>query len=112
MSLQDEWARDPSIRSMRRLFSRMEAIQEDLLRRSNLPPFGGSLRSLREEARSLFERAWVLSAKANPRMEEEELARLYAHCFLRVLRLKGIEVPSDVFEEDERLTKWVDEGLR
>jgi hypothetical protein len=112
MSPQDEWGSDPSVRSMRRVFSKMEAIQEDLLQRSNLSRLDGSLRSLREEARNLFERAWDRASRASSRMEEEELARLYGHCFLRVMRTKGIEVRNGAFEEDQKLMKWVDEGFR
>ena len=112
MSLQDEWGHDPSVQSMRRVFSRMEAIQREVLGRSTLSPFDGRLRGWREEALTLFERAWARATKGNVTTGEEELARLYAYCILRVLRTKGIEVGSEALADDDKLIKFVDEGLR
>jgi len=112
MSLRDEWGHDPSVQSMRRVFSRMEAIQKELLEQSNISHFDGRLRGMRNEALNLFEGARARAGRVSLRMGEEELARLYTHCILRVLRMKGIEVRSEVLPDDETLVKLVDEGLR
>ena len=57
MPFEDEWGHDPSVQSMRRVFSFMEEAQQELLRRLNISLFDKRLRRSREQALELFEQS-------------------------------------------------------
>ncbi len=109
MSERDDWGHDPSVQSMRRVFGRMEKAQKELLGSLNISPFDPKLRRRREEARTLFERAWPLAARRGVVVSEEDAVSLYAHCLARTLHSDGIEVPSEALPGDERIIKFLSE---
>jgi len=109
MSERDDWGHDPSVQSMRRVFGRMEKAQKELLGRLNISLFDSKLRRRREEARTLFERAWPLAARRGIVVSEEDTISLYAHCLVRTLRSDGIEVPNEAMACDERIINFLSE---
>jgi len=106
----DEWGHDPSIQSMRRVFSLMEEAQQQLLRRLNISLFDQRLRLSREQALELFERTWSKAIRRGM-MGEKDAASLYLHCLARSLRLAGVEVPEELLPRDERITHFLKKEL-
>jgi hypothetical protein len=110
MPFEDEWGRDPSVQSLRRVFSFMEEAQQELLRRLNISFFDQRLRRSREQALELFERAWPLAVRRGM-MSEKDAAPLYVHCLARTLRLAGVEVPEELLPRDEKIVHFLQKGL-
>jgi hypothetical protein len=104
-SIQDEWGHDPSVQSMRRVFSLMEAAQEALLRHLNISPFDPRLRRSREQTLKLFEQAWPLAIGKGMTMSEKDAASLYLHCLARAFDSVGVEVPKELLPRDEKITR-------
>jgi hypothetical protein len=102
MPFQDEWGRDPSVQSMRRVFSSMEEAQRELLLRLNISVLDRRLRRSREQALELFERTWPKAARRGM-MGEEVAAPLYLHCLAQSLRMAGVEVPEELLPKDEKV---------
>jgi predicted trehalose synthase len=110
-SIQDEWGHDPSVRSMRRVFSFMEEAQHGLLSRLNISPFDKRLRSIREKALELFEQAWSLAIGQRIFSSEEDAAPLYIYCLARALSSAGVEVPEELLPGDEKIIHFLKEKL-
>ena len=111
MPLHDEWGHDPSVQSMRRVFSHMEKAQNEFLRVLKIPLFDQRLRRGREQARKLFERVWPLAARKGIAESEEDAALLYIHCLAKVLSLDGILVPSEVLPQHEKISSFLKKEL-
>jgi len=109
--LKDQWGQDPAVRTMRRVFARMETLQGELLGRLALSPLDERLRRARELARNLFERAWPMAQQKALVEDEEEIAALYLHCFARVLHWERINVPEESFREDKKITRFLSEHV-
>ena len=99
---QDEWGRDPSVQSMRRVFSSMEEAQRELLLRLNISVLDRRLRRSREQALELFERTWPKAARRGI-MGEEGATSLYLHCLAESLRLAGVDVPEELLPRNEKV---------
>jgi hypothetical protein len=112
MPFQDEWGHDPSVQSMRRIFSHMEKAQNELLRHVKISPLDQRLRRGREHARTLFERLWPLATRKGIVASEEDAALLYIHCLANLLSRSGIAVPSDSLPQHEKISKLLKENLR
>jgi hypothetical protein len=110
MSIRDDWGKDPSVQSMRRVFAYIETAQGKLLGRLNISPYDNRLRRWREEARTLLDRACALAAKRGAFLSEEYVASIYLHCLGQTLSLDGVEVPSDVLPRDEGVISLFSEG--
>ncbi len=102
MPFEDEWGRDPSVQSMRRVFSSIEEAQQELLLCLNISCFDRRLRRSREQALELFERAWPKAVRKG-NMGEKDAAPLYLHCLARTLRSAGVEVPDELLSRDEKI---------
>lgn len=109
MPFKDEWGHDPSVQSMRRVFSYMEQAQQELLRHLNIPRFDNRLRSVREQALELFEKAWPLAVRKGMILGEKEAAPFYSHCLAQALSSEGIEVPKGVLPRDEKIIRFLQE---
>jgi len=109
-SIQDEWDRDPSVQSMRRVFSFIEAAQQELLLCLNLSFLDRRLRRSREQALELFERTWSKAVRRGM-MSEKDAAPLYVHCLARTLRLAGVEVPEELLPRDEKVIRFLQKEL-
>jgi hypothetical protein len=111
MANEDEWALDPSVRVMRRVFERIEAAQENLLHHLNISPFDTRLRSWRETALKFFEKSWVQAKKYGIDLEEEQAAAVYLYCFARAINMDGINVAREALPNDEKITMLLKEAL-
>ena len=109
--LEDEWGHDPSVQSMRLVFSFMGEAQQELLRRLNISLFDQRLRRVRRQALELFERAWPLAVRQGMIMSEKDAAPLYIHCLARALSLVGVEVPGELLPSDEKIIRFLQEKL-
>jgi hypothetical protein len=109
MPSEDEWGHDPSVQSMRRVFSSMEEAQQELLLSLNISSSDRRLRRSREQALELFERAWHLAVRKG-KMSEKDAAPLYLHCLARTLRLAGVEVPEELLPKDEKIIHLLQKG--
>lgn len=111
MPFGDEWGQDPSVQSMRRIFSFMEEAQQELLKHLNIPLFDKRLRRSREKALELFERAWPQAVQHGIIGNEREAAPLYIHCLARALNSAGIEVPREWLPMNEKIIDFLMENL-
>jgi hypothetical protein len=83
----DEFGRDPAVQMMRRVFRRMEAVQEQLIERSGLSPFDERLRGVRESALRAFEQAWAAKGRSVS-LTENDYADVYETCLMEILGRK------------------------
>jgi hypothetical protein len=109
ITFQDEWGHDPSVQSMRRVFSSMEEAQWEFLLCLKISVLDRRLRRSREQALELFERTWPKAARRGM-MGEEAAARLYLHCLAQSLRLAGVEVPEELLPRDEKIIHLLKKG--
>jgi len=112
MNERDDWGSDPSVRKMRSVFSHMEVEQNKLLKELGVSLLDIRLRSVREEARDVFERAWSLANSRGLNMDEVEIAGLYMRCLAWVLRKTGIQVPTKGLPCEENLNVLLQEVLQ
>ena len=112
MFSQDEWGHDPSVQMMRRVFAQMEGTQKDLLECLKLSPLDERLRRVRELARNLFEQAWPRAQQKGLTQNEEDAAKLYLHCLVKMLNWEGIKTPSDLFLGDQKILQFLSEKFR
>jgi hypothetical protein len=111
MPFEDEWGHDPSVQSMRRVFSFMEEAQQELLGRLDISLFDQRLRRGREQALELFEQTWPLAVRKRMTMSEKDAAPLYIHCLARALSLAGVEIPKDLLPRDEKIIHFLKKEL-
>jgi len=107
----DEWGHDPSVQSLRRVFSYMEKAQHELLMHLNISLFDKRLRSVREQALELFEKTWSRAVRQGIIGNEREAAPLYIHCLARALSPGGVEVPQDMLPRDEKIIRFLKKEL-
>ena len=110
-TIEDEWGHDPSVRSMRRIFSFMEEAQYGLLSRLNISLFDKRLRDIRGKAFELFEQAWPLAIGQRIFSGEEDAAPLYIYCLARALISFGVKVPEELLRRDEKIIPFLKEKL-
>ncbi len=111
MRFEDEWGHDPSVQSMRRVFSYMEQAQQELLSHLSISPFDQRLRHCRDQALELFEKAWPLAVRQGIMMSEKDAVPLYIHCLARTLSSVGVEVPGALLPGNEKITRFLQEKL-
>jgi hypothetical protein len=111
MLFEDEWGHDPSVQSMRRVFSFMEEAQQELLGRLDISLFDQRLRRGREQALELFEQTWPLAVRKGMTMSEKDAAPFYIHCLARALSLAGVEIPKDLLPRDEKIIHFLKKEL-
>ena len=90
----------------------MEVEQNKLLKELGVSLLDKRLRSVREEARDVFERAWSLANSRGLNMDEVEIAGLYMRCLAWVLRKTGIQVPTKGLPCEENLNVLLQEVLQ
>ena len=111
MSFEDDWGHDPSVRSMRRVFSFMEEAQHGLLSGLNVSLFDRRLRGVREKALELFEQVWPLAIEQKIISSERDGAPLYVYCLARALGSVGVEVPKELLPKEEKMIRFLKEKL-
>jgi hypothetical protein len=106
---EDTWGRDPSVRSMRRVFAAMETGQEQGLRAAGISPLDGRLGQWRKTALRMFEERWAESAHSGANLTEQDVTDLYVRCLATVLEKDCIAVPSDLLPTDPVVDRLVEE---
>jgi len=108
----DNWGKDPSVRIMRAVFSRIEQVQGELLQRVCIEPLDTRLRRWRENALQCFEQVWIHAANRGIHLNEEKAAATYVHCLARAMVSEGTSVPLEVLPKDEDIEMLLKEVLR
>jgi hypothetical protein len=101
----DEWGRDPSVRTMRRVFASMEGAQKRLMKDMGLSPFDQRLRRWRERALAAFDAAWARGARNGVELNETEAGELFVHCLGMIMTREGMEAPAEMLPRSEKLQK-------
>jgi len=109
MPFEDEWGHDPSVQSMRQVFSFMDEAQRELLTRLDISFFDQRLRHSREQALEIFERVWPMAIRRGIVMNEKDAVALYVHCLARALSSAGIGVPEELLPRDEKIVRLLQE---
>lgn len=105
----DEFGHDPQVRFLRRAFAETEAAQGDLLKRLDISPLDGRLRSAREATLKLFGRIWEVYDRWGTAMDEKEMSYIYLHCFYRILEKLKMAPPEGILPPNERMEKLMRE---
>jgi hypothetical protein len=111
MPLEDKWGHDPSVQSMRRVFSSMEEAHQELFGHLKVSLFDKRLRKVREKALELFERAWPLAVRQGIITNEKDAVPLYIHCLAKVFSSVGIEVPNELLPMDGKIIRFLQKEL-
>ncbi len=101
----DEWGRDPAVRSLRRIFGVIEAEQQRLLDRLTIDRLDSRLSQWRKMTLHLFEQQWASSVEQGLRLEEKDVGDLYLRCMARVLGTRGVVVPADAMAANEKVDR-------
>ncbi len=109
--MENDFGRDPAVRTMRRVFARMEAVQQRILQAAALSPLDRRLGPWREQVLQLFEQAWARAGKRGLARDEDEIAALYALCLAGVLVRGKVSVPAEALPRNEILEGIVKEIL-
>jgi len=104
---EDAWGHDPSVQSMRRVFSCMEEAQQQLLMDLKISLFDQRLRLGRQQALELFEQAWPLAIRKGIITSEKDAVPVYLHCLAHGLKVARIEVPSELLPKDEKIIRFL-----
>ena len=112
MNSPDEWARDPSVRMMRKVFEKMESVQSSILADLNVSPFDEKIRSWRERALIIFERLWSYALRKGIPMDENEAADIYVFSLTRVMSSDGIEVSGELLSSQPEISTLFEEAFK
>ncbi len=110
MTNMDEWGKDPSVQIMRRVFKGMEEVQHELLKRLDIIPYDLRIRRWRDQALTLFERAWGVASRMGITLDEHTASLVYVHCLAKVMSTERINIPPGILPESksvERIFKEV-----
>ena len=105
----DEWGKDPSVRAMRLVFAGIEERQDSFLHDLRISRLDSRLRQWRKDALQLFEQSWARGTRKGIRLEEKDLADLYAHCLATVLTRSGIEAPAGALPDNAMAKQLTEE---
>ncbi len=106
---EDEWGRDPSVRSMRSAFAAIEAAQNRFLDGLGVGRTDKRLRQWRKMALHLFEQGWAVAARRGMPLTERDAADLYLCCLAKVLGTRGIEVPHLCLPDNPAVMRLLEE---
>ncbi|MBW2335132.1 MAG: hypothetical protein JRF06_08620 [Deltaproteobacteria bacterium] len=112
MAVEHDWGQDPSVQTMRRVFSRMEIAQRNFLGNLNISFFDKRVRGWRQAALNFFERSWAKANHDNIILDEEKIAAMYMHCFARAIGDEGVKISSNSLPHDETVETLVRETLQ
>jgi hypothetical protein len=110
MTDRDEWGKDPTVQFMRKVFKEMENAQHELLKRLDIISYDLRIRSWREQALALFERAWGVANRMGITLDEHTASLVYVHCLAKVMGAERINIPAGILPEAksvERIFKEV-----
>ncbi len=108
----DEWARDPSVQMMRRVFKKMEEAQSAILIDLNVSTFNERVRLWRERALIIFERLWSYAMRKGISMDENEAADIYLFSLTRVMGADGMKIPEKFLTCEPHIPKLFEEAFK
>jgi len=108
----DNWGRDPAVQQTRMFFAEMEQTQKTLLDHARLSPVDGRLRSIRETALSLFDRAIALAAGRGIRLTDTAMNDIYTGCLQQAVTIAGIAISKDLMSDDRTVRELLREVSR
>ena len=108
----DEWAVDPSVRIMRKVFEKMERAHYAILAELNVSFLDERIRAWRERALAIFERLWSYALRKGMTMDENEAANIYVFSLTRVIGSDGLEVPERLTPHQPDISKLFEEAFR
>jgi hypothetical protein len=111
MDIPDEWARDPSVRMMRKVFERLEGAQSAILAELNVSPLDERVRLWRERALVIYERLWSYALRKGISMDENEAASIYVFSLTRVMGSDGMEIPERLLPRQPNISKLFEEAF-
>ncbi|MDF1590921.1 MAG: hypothetical protein P1P89_05340 [Desulfobacterales bacterium] len=109
---QDKWGRDPAVQQMRRIFTGMEQIQKTLLDQVRISPFDGRLRSVRETALNLFDKAVARAAGKGIRLTDTAMKDIFTGCLHQAMRTSGMAISQDLLPDDRNVRELLREVSR
>ena len=112
MDIRDEYARDPSVRMMRKVFKKMEGAQSAILADLNVSSLDERIRPWRERALIIFERLWSYAMRKGISMDENEAANIYVLSLIRVMGSDGMEIPEKLLPRQPDVSKIFEEAFR
>jgi len=108
----DTWGRDPQVRYMRGIFSRIESAQNELLLKLSIEPHNERLRRFRETALRFFEKTWITAMQRGIAENEDDAVVIYLSCLARALSMGGIDVPAGLLPGNAAIEKFLKEVLK
>jgi hypothetical protein len=82
LTAEDQFSRDPQVRTLRAIFARLEETSLSLVAEMGLSPLDPRLGAWRKRALDIFERAWGQSARQGLSLGPEEIAALYCRALM------------------------------
>lgn len=110
--MEDQFARDPQVRYLRRVFARMEQKQSELLERIGVVQTDYRLKRVREATLKHFEKAWMLASRKGVVETEDEIGDLYVLCLARILSGNRISVPGELLPSNAKINDVVAEVFK
>jgi hypothetical protein len=95
----DEWGKDPSVQTLRKVFKGMEKAQHDLLEQLDILPFDLRIRRWRDQALALFERTWGIANRMGITLDEQTASAVYVHCLAKIMGSEGINIPAGILPD-------------
>ena len=108
---QDEWGKDPAVRAMRNLFRDMEQAHKDFLGRMEISPYDIRIRTWREKALIMFERAWGAINRMGTDVGIDTAADIYIHFFAKAMSYDGVEISIRTPPLEESIETLIKEFL-
>jgi len=90
---------------MRRVFKGMEKAQHELLKQLEITPYDFRIRRWRDQALSLFERAWGAATRMGITMDEHTASAVYVHCLAKVMGAERIHIPAGTLPEAKSIER-------
>ncbi len=103
----DTWGHDPSVKKMRKVFSKMEETHNILLSQIKLSFFDNRLRDIRETARRLFDQAVVRTHPKDLSLDEKTMIGIYKDALIQALRRADIPVTTECIGDDKDVANFI-----
>ena len=100
MKSNDEWSHDPSVQSMRKIFSHMEKAYNHYLISTETKPFDARLSDIKKEALVLFESVYSTALSKNYQIDEKSYVEIYRLCLSKVFITQNIKLPENLLLEN------------
>lgn len=110
MTASDDFGHDPNVQSARKYFSRMEAMDSELIKRSDISVFDSRLRTARDTRLDLYEESCTRAARKGIRLDESMMFELFELCQDVAFKTCGLKVSSIGLSGKQELLTLVQEA--